>query len=349
MEQAHAEALDHNAVFDKEGPEAYAKFALNEDEKAAKLLFLEQGVDDLEIKLEDDKDQPLSERELRYIYGLGNRYDYDQHGGSYEPPEGDRKKANEFRALRENKRKEDLSVIYGYKEEEVALSPDEINDDTKLYGGLLEKGIFDRFADIGHTVKIFEGRRRGEVSFEKISIGGKSKEKLLKELKDKGVKIIQTDQNGVEHNIIDKESFKVTENSEEIVLVRLVESFDGNILDLEKRDRSGEGSLEEMLGKAEALGLEPCPDDAALYYRLLHPKDDQKSLMFVTKGFDLQTRIGRSYDDIDTSYDMNMKYTFESNYNPYGDGIYEVRSWRADDVYRYNKVFRLPKSKTDDK
>lgn len=342
MEQAHTEALEHNEVFDKQGPEAYAGFALNEDEKAAKLLFLEQGVDDLEIKLKDDKDQPLSKRELRYIYGLGNRYEYDQHGGSYTPAKGDREKAKEFRALRENKQKEDLSVIYGYNETEVALSSDEINDDTNLYGGPLEKGVFDKFADIGHPVKIFEGR--GEVSFEKISIGGKSKEELLKELTDKGVKIIQTDRNGSEHNIIGKEDFKVTENSEEIVLVKLMGSFGSNILGLEKRDRSGEGSLEEMLKKAEALGLEPCPDDAALHYRLLHPRDDQESLMFVTKGFDLRTRIGRSYDDIDTSYDTNMKYTFVSNYNPYGSGIYEVQSWRADDVYRYNKAFRLPKS-----
>ncbi len=348
MEQAHAEALEHNEVLDKEGPEAYAKFALNEDEKAAKLLFLEQGVDDLEIKLEDDKDQPLSERELRYIYGLGNRYDYDQHGGSYKPPKGDREKANEFRALRENKRKEDLSVIYGYKEEEVALSPDEINDSTKLYGGPLEKGIFERFADVGHPVKLFEGG--GEVSFEKISVGGKSKEELLNELKNKGVDIDDFGTaNGKVKKIINKKDFAITENPEEIVLVRLVGTFDSNILGLEKRYGSGEGSLEEMLEKAEALGLETCPDDAALYYRIVHSKDDQEDLMFVTKGFDLLTRIGRSYDDIDTSYDTDKKYTFVSTYNPYDKGIYGLEAWEANYVHRFDKAFRLPKSKTDGK
>jgi hypothetical protein len=180
VEQAHAEAMEHNAVFDKKGPEAYAEFALNEDEKAAKLLFLEQGVDDLEIKLEKDKNQPLSKRELRYIYGLAGRYEYDQYGGSYRSSQEDWEKAKEFRALREDKRKEDLAVIYGYEKEEVALSSDEINGSTKLYGGPLEKGIFDSFADIGHSVKLFEGK--GEVSFEKFFVGGKSKEELLTHL-----------------------------------------------------------------------------------------------------------------------------------------------------------------------
>jgi hypothetical protein len=150
--------------------------------------------------------------------------------------------------------------------------------------------------------------------------------------------------------IVNKEDFEITDNSEEIVLVKLLGSFGSNILGLKKRDSSGEGSLEEMLERAEALGLEPCPDDAALHYRLLHPKDDKKSLMFVTKGFDLQTRIGRSYDDIDTSYDTNMKYTFLSGYNPAGNsgkGIYELHAREADDVHRFNRAFRLPKSKVD--
>jgi len=348
MEQAHAEALLHNEVFDKEGPEAYEKYALSENEKAAKLLFLEQGVDDLAIKLESDKDQSLSKRELMYIYGLRKRYDYDQHGGSYRPPEGDQEKAKEFRTLRENKRKEDLSVIYGFKEEEIALSSDEINESTKLYGGPLEKGIFERFADVGHPVKLFEGG--GEVSFEKISVGGKSKEELLSELKSKGVDIDDSGTaNGKVEKIINKNDFAITENPEEIVLVRLVGSFDSNILGLEKRNRSGEGSLEEMLERAEALGLETCPDDAALHYRIAHSKDDQKGLMFVTKGFDLLTRIGRSYDDIDTSYDTDKKYTFVSKYNPYGNGIYGLQAWEANDVHRFDKAFRLPKSKTDDK
>lgn len=141
------------------------------------------------------------------------------------------------------------------KPEQVARSREEITDETKVYIGPLFLGIFQK--DIEHVYTAFP---EGRVLEKKISIGGKGKEKLIRELNEKGKAGSHVEQ------LLKSDQWQPSESKEDIDLVRVT------VKDLGFAQGA---TTSEIFDKANEIGLGLCPAEVGPQLRLQY--DDQLS------------------------------------------------------------------------
>lgn len=155
--------------------------------------------------------------------------------------------------------KGEMSVVFGCSKDQIAKSPDEINDTTKAYVGSLvhrdnNGAIIPIFKKIGHLEHIYtsypEGRIRGEI----ISIGGKTPKELQEELRKRKINI-----SPYAEDMMKSKDFTTLKKPEDITLLCLKVQY----LELE-----GTLTTDEVYARAQALGLELCPAEAGPHKRL---------------------------------------------------------------------------------
>lgn len=131
---------------------------------------------------------------------------------------------------------------------QIATSQNEITKNTKAYIGPLFPGIFKK--NIEHMYTSFP---EGKIKTFETKIGGKTKEELEVELKQKNIKLDLYAQ-----SLLDSKDFTTSKNIEDIDLVRLT------VRDL---GLSNGATTDEIYKKAEEFGLELCPPEVGPHLR----------------------------------------------------------------------------------
>ncbi|MCX6812365.1 MAG: PcfJ domain-containing protein [Candidatus Berkelbacteria bacterium] len=146
-----------------------------------------------------------------------------------------------------------VRIMEGIKvgEDQIALNQEEILKTTKLYIGPLFPEIFQKYPNIDN---IFTSFPEGKIRRAEDGIGGKSKDTLKQELKEKKINI-----GSFAEDMIESQEFTTQENREQITTIRL------KVRDL---GFSNGATTEEIYNKATEFGLELCPAELALHRRL---------------------------------------------------------------------------------
>lgn len=213
--------------------------------------------------------------------------------------------------------KEDMPIVFECTEEQIAHNPNEINENTKAYVGKLEPGIFQKLPEnLEHIYTSFPEKK---IRRETIEIGGKTAEQLLNELEQAGIKITNR-----ARSMILSRDFAVSKNAEAATLIRLTVSDLGFMRNV---------TTDQIYRRAEELGLELCPADAGLHYRLQYRNQPMNEWISV-----------------------GMKQIIDSGGNPFvfrlersEDGLW-LRNYWAGPGYEWDPddefVFRFRKSKS---
>ncbi|MBF8249702.1 MAG: hypothetical protein HW400_303 [Candidatus Levybacteria bacterium] len=148
---------------------------------------------------------------------------------------------------------EDMPIIFGCDNSQIARSIKEINKDTKAYLGALAPGIFDaiRKYDIEHVYTSFP---EGKILRESMEIGGKSVIQLEQELKQANINV-----SDYAKDMLHSKDFTTLPNPETLDTVRLKVSDLG---------LSENPTTDQVYAKAKELGLELVPAEAGVHYRL---------------------------------------------------------------------------------
>lgn len=132
--------------------------------------------------------------------------------------------------------------------EQIALSQYEITENTKIYIGQLSKEILQ--TDIEHIYTAFP---EGKIEKGDLGIGGKTKEDLKKEIKEK------FEINSNAESMLDNPDFTTSKNIEQLKLIKL------KVGDL---GFTKNPTIDELYAKAEEFGLELCPAEVGPHLRL---------------------------------------------------------------------------------
>ncbi|MFB6212694.1 MAG: hypothetical protein ABEI53_02695, partial [Candidatus Magasanikbacteria bacterium] len=210
--------------------------------------------------------QKLSKKELEFLYELNDSIE----GFGYESDP----RIEEIKEDRDTK--EDMLTIFECSEEEIASSPDEIDENTKAYLGTLEKGVFDKVFqyDIEHIYTSFpEGKIEITENFE---VEPTTLKEFKKKVKEYNKKVTDKSENITitrwAQDVMRQEDFKTLEDPQQVDLVRL------DVSDLFGDER--QHTLEEIYERAEELGLDLCPPEVGPNLRLEYTNQpDQEWLM----------------------------------------------------------------------
>lgn len=169
---------------------------------------------------------------------------------------------------------ENISIFSGCQQEEIAYFPQDFNEKTKVYIGPPVSGVFSK--KIEHVYISFSGVLefpeclKNEIKQFETNIGKKSKEELIRELKERAnsndpIKKIRIDY--AEYTIENPE-FVVAEKQVEIKLVQLGirDLFHYDFVDFNYE------TIDVIYKKAKELGLELCPAEVSLYLILENEK-----------------------------------------------------------------------------
>jgi hypothetical protein len=196
----------------------------------------------------------LTREEVMFLYELGSKIE----GFGYENDP----RIQELRSKRNTH--EDAAVFFERSKEQIALTPQEINDSTKIYLGPLEKGIFKKFPST--IEQIYSPFPEGEtkVTFEDMVIGGKTSQELLAELQDQSVELSPQ-----ARQMIGLKEFRASKTPKKVKVVRIkvkdlaAEEFRDKYRNSVSLPKEG-----DIYKKAYELGLQKFSPEAAVYYRL---------------------------------------------------------------------------------
>jgi hypothetical protein len=198
-----------------------------------------------ELEKKTSANEALTKDELIFLYEINEPIE----GFGYEEDP----RVEELRSTRDAK--EDAPLVLGCAPEEIAWRQEDISENSKAYIGPLFKGIFD--SGIEHIYTSFP---EGNLQKYSIEIGGKTKEQLQAELKEKEVYISQWGQ-----ELLDSKDFETASEPEHADLVRLTVEDLGFPLG---------ATTDEIYAKAAELGLELCPAEVGPQLRLAYTGND---------------------------------------------------------------------------
>jgi len=160
--------------------------------------------------------------------------------------------------------------------DEIALKKEEINKNTKIYIGEFFVGLFQ-----SNIENIYSSFPEGKISKFEMTVGGKTKEKLLNELEDRK-KLTETDKDKIyvsdyvedmlKNNDFEKSFYENTDAPREQWILKKSETANFVKLKIGDLGFPNGATTDEIYQKAEELGLELCPAETGLDLRL-HYKD----------------------------------------------------------------------------
>lgn len=198
-----------------------------------------------EIEKKTKASQSLTKDDLIFLYEINSPIGY--FGYQKDP---------RIKELRDQRNpKEDAPVVFECKPEEIAWKQEEITPNTKAYIGALFPGVFQ--LNIEHIYTSFP---EGKIHKYQIEIGGKTKDQLKAELKEKKIYISDW-----ANQILESKDFTVLKSTETADLVRLT------VKDL---GFPNDATTDEIYRKAQEFGLELCPAEAGPHLRLSYSGND---------------------------------------------------------------------------
>ncbi len=194
------------------------------------------------IEKKINQGQQPSKGELIFLYEINGTIE----GFGYERDP----RIDEIRGKRDTEA--DMLVVLECSKEQIAHNAKEINESTKAFVGDLEPGIFQLIQkyNIEHVYTSFP---ESKIRKDDVEIGIRSARDLEREFEREKVKI-----SDYSRDMLQSKDFVVQKNPEEITLIRL-----------KVRDLGLEyPTTDQLYARAQELGLELCPSDAAPNYRL---------------------------------------------------------------------------------
>ncbi|MFH1608620.1 MAG: hypothetical protein ABH951_01215, partial [Patescibacteria group bacterium] len=202
-----------------------------------KVTRIEKEIQNGIFDTKEDKEELRND--LKFLYEMNSSIE----GFGYE-------KDPRIKELRDQRiAEQDMPIVFECALEQIAHNPNEINENTKAYVGKLFEGIFQK--DFEHLYTSFP---EGKIQKYEVEIGGKTKDELKKEIKEKFTL------GSYAESMMDNPDFIVLKNKEKINTVRLKVSDLGFY--------SGNPTTDEIYKKAEELGLELCPAETGPHLRL---------------------------------------------------------------------------------
>ena len=187
----------------------------------------------------------LSKEDLVFLYEMDAKIE----GFGYERDP----RIDELRKVRNPS--EDAPVVIGCSPDEIALKPEDINENTKAYIGKLFPGIFAKGLE-----HIYTSFPEGKIQRYNVEIGGKTKDQLKEELKAKKIYI-----DSYADSLLESKDFETYPNIEEVVLIRLTVKDIGF---------PNGATTDEIYKRAKELGLELCAPEVGPRLRLAYSGTD---------------------------------------------------------------------------
>ncbi len=188
------------------------------------------------------KGEQLSKEDLVFLYEINGTIE----GFGYQRDP----RIQEVRSQRDSEA--DMLIVLECSKEQIAHSPNEVNERTRAYVGELQPGVFSLIQRL-NIEYIYTSFPEGKIRRDNVEIGGKSGRELIKELERHGIIILD-----YARDMLQSKDFAVQKNPEEITLIRL------RVKDLGLEYPT----TDQLYDRAKELGLELCPPDAAPNYRL---------------------------------------------------------------------------------
>ena len=192
--------------------------------------------------------QILGAEELRFLYEIDSSIE----GFGYEKDP----RIEELRSQRNPE--EDMPIVFGCENSQIARNPRDIRLDTKAYVGHLEPRIFDAILKSG-IEHVYTKFPEGKIRIEDLEIERKTKAELKQKLDGNDVKWRKRDGSYAE-SMIDNPDFPSEINKQSLTLVTLKVSD----LGFDK----GTPTTDQIYDKAKELGLELCPPEVGPEYRI---------------------------------------------------------------------------------
>lgn len=210
----------------------------------------EKKENDMRLLTEIDKKQTLglslTKQDLEFIYEINQKIE----GFGY------KRDPRIAEILSRRNLEEDILIVFECTPDQIAHTPDEINENTKAYVGKIETGIFQLTQKYG-IEHIYTKFPEGKIQKYDIKIGGKTKDQLKQELENR--KDVWF--GDWAKDIMDKPDFEKSLSSEisEQNLVRLTVAEMGFL---------NGATTEEIYKRADELGLDLCPAEVGPQLRL---------------------------------------------------------------------------------
>ncbi len=158
---------------------------------------------------------------------------------------------------------DDVYKVFDYPKDQIAFGYSQISDKTKVYIGPLVSGIFELLpATVESIHETFPGQK---MQIESMTFESKKKEDLISALNSHQITL-----DGRAHSMIMDEPDENFGHSEEIKFIRL------QVSDLGFREKT---TLQEIVKRAEIIGLELCSMEMVLHYRLSLKEQQVKDWM----------------------------------------------------------------------
>jgi hypothetical protein len=146
--------------------------------------------------------------------------------------------------------------------EEIALNQNEITENTKIYIGQLSKEIFQ--TNIEHIYTTFP---EGKIEKGSLEIGGKTKDELKKEIKEK-FQLSSYAESMLDNPDFEKQLYENTDAPREQWKLKNPEQLDLVKLKVGDLGFTKNPTTDELYAKAQEFGLEICPAEVGPHLRL---------------------------------------------------------------------------------
>lgn len=197
------------------------------------------------IEKKTKQNQELTREDLKFLYEIDEKIE----GFGYERDP----RIEEIQRTRNGEI--DILIMFDCNSSQIAKSEQQVNENTKVYIGDLFPNIF--FKNIEYMYTSFP---EGKIEKYGVSIGGKTKDELVKEMEVKGIKL-----SSYAKQLLDSKDFETQKNKEELNLVRLTPKDLGF---------SSYSTTEQIYKKAVEFGLELCPAEVGPNLRLTYSGDN---------------------------------------------------------------------------
>ncbi|MFA5175533.1 MAG: hypothetical protein WC430_03925 [Patescibacteria group bacterium] len=208
-----------------------------------------------ELERKTAKEEKLTKEDLIFLYEVDNKI--EGFGFQTDP---------RIKELRDKKNpKEDAPLLLDYEPRQIAWNKNEINKNTKAYIGPLFPNIFQKLKHLEHIYTSFP---EGRIVKSQIEIGGKTKDELEREMKEKNIQVY-----GYATSMMKNKDFTTAKKPEPMDLIRLKVGS----LGINKTNPT----TDDIYAKAKELGLELCPAETGPQYCLQYDNQPTDEYLFI--------------------------------------------------------------------
>lgn len=199
--------------------------------------------------------QELTSEDLTFLYEINSPIE----GFGYE------KDPRIEEILKQRNPKEDMPTVFDCEPSQIAHITSEIDESTKAFVGSLTPGIFDKLGNIDHVYTSFP---EGKISFYTVTIGGKSKKQIERELKENNINV-----SPYATSMMENQDFTTLPDPEICQLVKL------SVKDLGTKNEIP--TTTELFKRAQELGLKLCPPETGPQYRVKYMDQSLDDWLYV--------------------------------------------------------------------